>query len=62
MPFFPRNALLWNYEIIKHIFLTLQSALTAANNDQPTNITYCVKVKVKQSLYMPWRRLGGEEV
>jgi hypothetical protein len=20
------------------------------------------KVKVKQSLYMPWRRLGGEEV
>jgi hypothetical protein len=21
-----------------------------------------VKVKVKQSLYTPWRRLGGEEV
>jgi hypothetical protein len=26
------------------------------------NICSYVKVKVKQSLYTPWRRLGGEEV
>jgi hypothetical protein len=27
-----------------------------------SEIVVKVKVKVKQSLYTPWRRLGGEEV
>jgi hypothetical protein len=27
-----------------------------------TNIIRSIKVKVKQSRYTPWRRLGGEEV
>jgi hypothetical protein len=31
------------------------------NTTQPLNMTVKVK-KVKQSLYTPWRRLGGEEV
>jgi hypothetical protein len=30
--------------------------------DIKSNVYVGVKVKVKQSLYTPWRRLGGEEI
>jgi hypothetical protein len=31
-------------------------------NEDSLQLTEILKVKVKQSLYTPWRRLGGEEV
>jgi hypothetical protein len=39
-----------------------REAVTSPRNLYVTSLPDTVKGKVKQSLYTPWRRLGGEEV